>query len=69
MLTQAAFLSKLTGTLKHSAQEVIVAIEGVRDGLTSPDNVRVFLTVDVNSIPLSEPLEPWQSFLPQPRCF
>lgn len=69
MLTQLSFLTSLTGKLKESpsADQVMTAMNRVREVLTSPANLRVFMAANVTSLPTSDPLEPWNNFHPQ-RC-
>ena len=68
MLTQLSFLTSLTERLKTSPEEVLTAMSAVREGLTQPTNLRVFMACDVSALPQPRPLDLWRSFPPQTRC-
>ena len=68
MLSQAVFLNKVVTKLKDSSShEVLAALETVRSTLSSPDNFRLFLAMDVDYFKDTNLVEAWQTFLPQGR--
>ena len=68
MVTQLRFLTSLTAKLKDaSADGVLQDMAQLRDALTSPDNLRIFMAANVSSLPHPSPLDPWKNFVPSSR--
>ena len=67
MVAQLEFLEKQLKKLKDStmADSVTSDLYVVRDTLTSPANLRVFMATEVNK--LTTPLEPWELFVQEAR--
>lgn len=67
MVTQLQFLTSLVAKLKDPStyDEVIHNVTSLRDTLTSPDNLRVVMAANVDS--LTTPLTAWDKFLAQPH--
>ncbi|CAI8039021.1 Uncharacterized protein C05D11.1 [Geodia barretti] len=63
MVTQLKFLEKQLARLKDPATASLVTSDlcRVRDTLTSPGNLRVFMATDIDK--LSTPLQPWEIFM------
>ena len=63
MVAQLKFLEKQLQRLKDPTTADLVTSDlfSVRDALTSPANLRVFMATDVDK--LANPLEPWESFV------
>ena len=63
MVTQLKFLEKQLQRLKDPATADLVTSDlcRVRDTLTSPGNLRVFMATDIDK--LTTPLKPWESFI------
>ena len=62
-MTQQKFLEKQLAKLKDPATASLVTSDlcRVRDALTSPGNLRVFMATDIDK--LSTPLKPWEIFM------
>ena len=72
MVTQLQFLTSLVARLKDpsTSKGVIQSMAFLRDTLTSPDNMRVVMSTNINA--LTTPLTPWKEFMQQPhskRCW
>ncbi|XP_070567442.1 uncharacterized protein C05D11.1-like isoform X2 [Ptychodera flava] len=60
MIRQQKFLSNLVETLEFNHETIIKELNELRDFLTSPANVRVHMSTDLNKLsPLTSPLSPW----------
>ena len=66
MVTQLQFLTSLLTKLKDpsTSEGVIQNMASLRDTLTSPDNLRVIMSTNINT--LTTPLTAWEGFLQQP---
>ena len=67
MLSQLSFLTSLTTALKDSPEGVVTALGEVREKLTHPHNLRMFMAAEMSALPQTNPLEEWKTFLPQTR--
>lgn len=67
MVAQLEFLEKQLQRLKDSKTADLVTSDlyHVRDTLTSPGNLRVFMATDVNK--LTTTLEPWELFVQEAK--
>ena len=67
MVTQMQFLTSVQTKLKDpsSADQLLTDLKHLRERLTSPDNLRIVMATNVNSLPHANPLDPWLGFLPQ----
>ena len=67
MVTQLQFLTSLLAKLKDpsTSEGVIQNMASLRDALTSPDNLRVIMSTNINT--LTTPLTTWERFLQQPH--
>ena len=68
MVTQLKLLTSLLANLKDSSpstsvDRLLADMTQLRDTLTSPNNLRVVMTANINT--LSAPLESWKEFLPK----
>ena len=63
MIVQLKLLEKLVLSLKDpNTSEVVTSdLYRVRDTLTLPSNLRVFMATDIDN--LTDPLQPWTSFI------